>query len=588
MTKIIFYIVFLTLFFVLAVHGDQQSPYDTVQSQILNPQSAPQSGALAPSVPSVQLPQTVLPQMNQGTAVQAAPVLAPQAAALPPAPQSADYLANISSEVFGAQLFTGAFSRQSSAIFNPDYAIAIGDTIQTRLWGGFEFDRTMTVDPKGNIFIPIVGTVQVLGIRNKDLQQVVETSVRKVFKANVFCYASLSAAQPVRIFVGGFVRRPGLYNGTSMDSLLNYLDQAGGIDPDRGSFLSVQIKRNSRVRATVNLYGFMLEGNIPIVQLSDGDIIFVSSRQNTLKVNGLVQNAKRFEFSGAAISLAEIARYAQPKAETTHVRIVRSAGPIKNVEYYPLADAGKVMLANGDDVEFTADKKPGTITVRVEGEHQSAQEYVLPYGAQLKDVMKDIKFNERSEPGNIQLFRLSVKDRQKALLLTSLRSLENSVLNARSSSGEEAKLRTDEAALILKWVEGAKKIEPTGQVVISGTEWRNDMLLENGDIIRIPARDGLVLVSGEVLFPNAIAYDPSLSLDDYIKRAGGFTENATTRIIIAHVDGSFDNDSTIGKLKPGDQIMVLPKVDTKTRMFIKDIVQILFQIAVIAKTVALF
>ena len=42
-------------------------------------------------------------------------------------------------------------------------------------------------------------------------------------------YASLAAAQPVRIFVSGFVRRPGLYGGTSLASLLHYLDQAGGV-----------------------------------------------------------------------------------------------------------------------------------------------------------------------------------------------------------------------------------------------------------------------------------------------------------------------------------------------------------------------
>ena len=34
------------------------------------------------------------------------------------------------------------------------------------------------------------------------------------------------------------MNRPGLYNGTSMDSLLHYLDQAGGIDAERGSFLA--------------------------------------------------------------------------------------------------------------------------------------------------------------------------------------------------------------------------------------------------------------------------------------------------------------------------------------------------------------
>lgn len=39
------------------------------------------------------------------------------------------------------------------------------------------------------------------------------------------------------VFGALFVYRPGLYSGTSMDSLLHFLDQAGGIDPERGSFL---------------------------------------------------------------------------------------------------------------------------------------------------------------------------------------------------------------------------------------------------------------------------------------------------------------------------------------------------------------
>jgi protein involved in polysaccharide export with SLBB domain len=91
------------------------------------------------------------------------------------------------------------------------------------LWGAFEFDAPLTVDPKGNIFIPHVGPVHVLGVRNQDLQRVVTSGATKVFRANVYSYASLAAAQPVRIFVSGFVNRPGLYSGTSMDSLLHFM-----------------------------------------------------------------------------------------------------------------------------------------------------------------------------------------------------------------------------------------------------------------------------------------------------------------------------------------------------------------------------
>ena len=527
------------------------------------------------------------------TASSTVPQIAPQP------PQFFDYSANIKSDVFGANLFTGAFARQGATQFNPDYVLAIGDSIQIRLWGAFVYEGSLTVDPKGNIFIPYAGPVLVLGVRNQDLQGLVEAAVSKVFRANVYCYASLAAAQPVRVFVSGFVNRPGLYNGTSMDSLLHYLDQAGGIDLERGSFLHVQVKRGQMIRATVNLYDFLLKGSIPQVQLVDGDVIFVSSRQHTVKVSGLAENAKRFEFSQLSDKLSDLVRVAKPMATATHVRVVRNTGTIKNVEYYPLADARKVILQNGDEVEFAADKKPGTISVRVEGEHLSPQEYVLPYGTRMAELMHNIQFSERSDTESLQLFRLSVKERQKQMLQTSLKRLESVALMAPSGTNEEAQLRKAESELILQWVEKAKEIEPNGQVIIAqAAQSGNDLLLENGDIIRVPVKDGLVLISGEVLFPNSVAYDKDYDIDDYIRLAGGYTQNVdASRIIVAHRDGNFDEGSGNTGLfsfdedvaiKPGDEIMVLPKVDVKSRQIWKEVTQMIYQVALAARVVTRF
>ncbi|MFP5486372.1 MAG: polysaccharide biosynthesis/export family protein [Gammaproteobacteria bacterium] len=510
-------------------------------------------------------------------------------------PQYYDYSANLQSDVFGANLFTGSFAREGATQFNPDYAVAVGDKIHVRLWGAFDFDAPLTVDPQGNIFLPHAGPVQVRGVRNQELQRLVEAAVAKVFRSNVSSYASLAAAQPVRVFVSGFVNRPGLYSGTSMDSLLHYLDQAGGIDPERGSFLNVQVKRGPEVRATANLYDFLLNGTMPLIQLSDGDVIFVAPRQSTVKVSGLAENAKRFEFTDSARTVADLITVAKPQASATHVRIIRNTGALRNIEYYPLADAARVALQNGDDLAFTADKKPGTITVRVEGEHESAQEYVLPYGARMGDLLQQIQYSERSDKDSLQLFRISVKERQKQMLQTSLKSLEAAALTARSGTSDEARLRREEADLILQWVERAKKIEPNGQVFIAQAD-KKHLLLENGDILRVPTKDGLVLVSGEVLFPNAIAYDKSLSLDDYIQRAGGYTQNAeAARLVVAHRDGSFteaggkkgffssDNGDVV--VRAGDEILVLPKIDVKSRQIWKDMTQIIYQIAVSAAVV---
>ena len=131
---------------------------------------------------------------------------------------------------------------------------------------------------------------------------------------------------------------------------------------------------------------------------------------------------------------------------------------------------------------------------------------------------------------------------------------------------------------------------------IAQAEARGDLLLENGDILRVPTKDGLVLISGEVLFPNAIAFDSTLSLDDYVRRAGGYTQNAeTARLVVARRDGSFTEAGgdtgffSLGNgnvaIRAGDEILVLPKIDVKSRQIWKDMTQIIYQIAVSAKVV---
>jgi protein involved in polysaccharide export with SLBB domain len=509
--------------------------------------------------------------------------------------QLVDFSKNLKSNVFGANLFTGAFAKEGATHFNPKYMIAVGDNLEVKLWGAFEYQETLTVDPKGNIFVPNIGPLKVMGIRNDQLQKVFELAVGRVFKNNVFSYISLAAAQPVKIFVSGYVNRPGLYSGTSMDNLLHFLDQAGGIDPERGSFLNLKIMRGQQQRATINLYEFLLMGMMPMIQLNDGDVILVEPRQHTLKVTGLVDNPYLFEFIEDSLTIEEVTKLARPKASATHVRVIRNQGAIRNIEYFKVNEATAITLSNGDEIEFTADKKPGTITVRIEGEHLSAQEYVLPYGAKLQDLLKDVRYSERSDKDNLQLFRLSVKEREKQMLQTSLKSLEAAALTSSSGTTEEARLRKEESEMILQWIDRAKMIEPTGQVVIANSDAKENLLLENGDILKVPTKDGLVLISGEVLFPNAIAFDEKLNLEGYVKKAGGYSQHAdASRVILARRDGSFTEISEGGflsfanssaKIQSGDEILVLPKIEVKSRQFLKEITQIVYQIAVSARII---
>ncbi|MFN3471946.1 MAG: polysaccharide biosynthesis/export family protein, partial [Aquificaceae bacterium] len=187
---------------------------------------------------------------------QAQPIQAPQPSQIQP-PQAPTPI-NIT--VFGEQLFLGRFATEQFSGFNPDYQVAIGDKITVKIWGAFNFEQTLTVDPQGNIFIPQVGPIKVLGVKNSELNSVVERGVRSVFRHIVGVYAYLETSVPVKVFVTGFVKNPGLYGGLSSNSVLYYLDRAGGVDPQRGSFIDVRILRGSKLRQKINLYDFLLKG----------------------------------------------------------------------------------------------------------------------------------------------------------------------------------------------------------------------------------------------------------------------------------------------------------------------------------------
>jgi protein involved in polysaccharide export with SLBB domain len=512
-----------------------------------------------------------------------APVLQPGGTLTFPTALPPDPATSLKPLMFGSQIFTGRFGAEPFAGFNPDHQIASGDRVSVRMWGAFTFEATQPVDAQGNIFVPNVGPIAVRGVRNADLNRIVEASVKRTFRSNVGVYATLEAAQPVKVYVTGFVRAPGLYGGLSSNSVLYYLDRAGGIDPDRGSYLQVEVRRAGQVRATVNLYRFLLEGQIDPLQLQDGDTIVALPRKYVVQVGGEVLNPYVFEFERTNVSGTELLAVARPRPGATHLSVVRSVGAQRRSEYHALADAGQVTIQDGDEVTVTSDKYPGTLFVRIDGAHLGERTLVLPYGAKLKDAIGLLRPAPQARIEALQLYRRSVAVRQKELLDASLRSLETYALTARSATSEEAALRGREAQQILEFIERARAVQPRGQVILAQGTDNGEMLLEDGDVIRLPERSQLVQVSGEVLFPNALAFDGRADAEAYVARAGGYTQGADrAKLLVVRQDGSVDEARKVA-LQPGDEIMVLPKIQTKSIEITRGITQIIYQIAVAAK-----
>lgn len=488
-------------------------------------------------------------------------------------------------KMFGAQLFKGAFASTAGSTFNTSYVINPGDNINLRLWGAYQFTGTQTVDPQGNIFIPNIGPLKVAGITNGNLQSVVTAAVRKIYVSNVSVYAALEQAQPVKVLVTGFVNQPGNYGGVANDTVLAYLDRAGGVDPERGSYVDVQIIRNGQHIKYVNLYDFLLAGQIKPFSFKDGDVIVVAPRKHTFSVEGEVYNAYDFEFNNPTLTVAQALTVARVKPSATHVSVSRRQGTQYTSEYHTLADAQNVMLQDGDLLAVTADRFAGTIQVRIEGAHNGTHALVLPYGSKLSEVMKQLQPNALAEVQSLQLYRPSVAKRQKEMLNVSLDKLEEATLSVRSSTQEEANLRAKDAELVKQFIAKARQVEPKGQVVLDAKNF-DDVILEQGDVLMVPERTSVIMVHGEVTFPNGVAWQKGMKAEDYIGEVGGFTQKSNrSKLVVIHQNGESELVKSNYIIRQGDEILVLPRMQTKGVELTRGLTQILYQIAIAAKIV---
>ena len=487
---------------------------------------------------------------------------------------------------YGANLFAGGYETERSDGLNDNYLIAPGDKLNIWIWGAVNFSNVVTVDNQGNIFIPDVGPINVKNVAASKVNNLVTSHISEVFTNNVNVYVNLLTATPVSVYVTGPVIRPGQYAGQSSDSVLYFLKRAGGIDSDRGSYRHIKVLRQNRVIQQIDLYEFMQQGRMPKLSLKDQDVILVEPQGPMINVAGKVRNPFRFELKNSTALGSELIDYALPLAKVSHVGVIgdRSNGPFS--VYMPYKDFDRIQLSDGDKVLFNDDMHAQVYDVQVMGSYRGPSYFTVRKETRLHDLLNHIPIDPNmADYGSIYIMRKSVAARQKEMLEDSLNRLERSVFTAPASSDGEASIRTKEAELVMRFVEKARKIQPLGKVVVSDKGVIANILLEQGDQIVIPNKTDLIQVGGEVMMPQAVVFNKNASLEDYVAWAGGFTDRANdSRIAVVHANGLMEFKDG-GDVMPGDQILVMPKVDSKMMQSIKDITQVIYQVAVAANVV---
>ena len=497
----------------------------------------------------------------------------------------------VNSKVFGSNLFMGKFANIRHYRYNPSYQINIADEIVVKFWGAYDAELKSVVDTQGNIFIPKVGVVHLQGVMTKDLNSVIKKATIKIFKDNVEVYANVLNYQPVSVFVAGSVNKPGLYEGLSSDSVVQFLDKARGIKLQDGSFRSIYVKRGSSIVKKIDLYSFLLNGDLSLFQFKNGDIIFVDTLKNYIYVNGDVKRDYRFEIDGKKTTLKDIIKLSLPNENVANVMIYHYQNNRLLTKKVSIDDINTTICL-GDRVEFLSENNAYQITVNLEGEIVGTHSLVLHKGTTLKEAFDMINYSPLANKIDTQLYRKSIALLQKQLIDSQLKDLESRVLTNSSITTSGATIKNAEAKLIMDFIQRAKTIQPKGRVVLNDKTDLDDVILEDGDILYIPKQSSIITIQGEVKIPGAQTYVKDYTLKDYINSVGGYTNRADKehvliikqngKIFSYNIESFFQDNIDISK---GDSILVLSNPNSEDLQITKDITQILYQIAVSAGVV---
>ena len=268
---------------------------------------------------------------------------------------------------FGAALFTGNFAGQREDGLNEGYQVLPGDRVMVNVWGSTAVNDMFVVDAQGNIFLPGIGPVHLAGVLARGLTQVVSGEIARRYRGSFEVYTNLLTASPVAVFVTGAVPRPGRYAGIPSDSVLVYLDQAGGIDARSGSYRTVQLLRGGQLVAELDLYDFLLRGTLPTPQLRDGDTLLVGRRGASVEVQLPTGERIGVELRDGEPAAQLVQQVVRPSARVNEVSVrgVRDGDHI--VRTLRVEALGSFELMDGDVVMFREEGQAAHVLVRLEG-----------------------------------------------------------------------------------------------------------------------------------------------------------------------------------------------------------------------------
>ncbi len=406
-------------------------------------------------------------------------------------------------KIFGFKLF-----HNRNLDFNPSlniptpqgYIVGSGDQLLLDVYGASQQSFDVTVSPEGRILLPNVGPIQVGGSSIEAATSRLKTSLGRIYSGllgsnpNTFLQVRLGNIRSIKISMVGELNRPGTYTLPSFASVFNGLFAAGGPN-ENGSFRNVQVYRDSRLVATVDIYEFLSKGNSQSnITLQDNDVVIVPPVQARVEVIGPVRREGFFEVKPDE-TIADLQLYTGGFASNAYkerLTIRRIENNDRKVIDVAQADFSTINPRDGDEVLIGEAMDRFTNRVQITGAVIRPGEYSIENGSSVKTLI------ERAQG-----------------------------LKPEAFTNRATLYRTNEDLTL-----AANTLDLQG--ILDGTV--EDVSLKNEDLLFIPSRydiqeETYVKISGEVNIPGTFPYASSMTIGDLILQAGGLLQSASNSYI---------------------------------------------------------
>jgi protein involved in polysaccharide export with SLBB domain len=363
-----------------------------------------------------------------------------------------------------------------------------------------------------------------------------------------------------RVYLAGQVRAPGVALATGSSRVADVL--APGAMLDNASTRRIDVLHRDGRREIADLGLFYTTGTSTFDPLlEDGDVVSVPVATEFIHVQGAVAKPGDYELGprDSLITLLRLAGDPIPGAFLDHALLIRWRDPFRpeslwvNIEEVyagrtnpPLHEGERLYVYYVPQYHIQHEAavagqvhRPGTFPI-VEGRTRLSDLIAYADGFLPDADLSSIHVHRRNAAAGERDPEL---DRLLRLSRTELTNTEYVVLQTKLSS-----LREDYS---VDW--GRLKAEPA----------KLDLLLRDGDIVRVQRLVSSVRVDGQVRRPGIITYQPGLSMNDYVEQAGGFTDHAwvgKTRVTRA-ANGQVLPARNVHQVEPGDFIWVPEKPD---------------------------